>query len=40
MPLQIEKCYIGIDVSKAKLDIFCLANEKYMQFKNDPNDIQ
>lgn len=35
-----EKIYIGIDVSKATLDIFILPNKKYMQFSNDAEGIQ
>lgn len=38
--LKEEKIYIGIDVSKAKLDIFILPNKKYMQFTNDSCGIQ
>ncbi|WP_028372099.1 IS110 family transposase [Legionella lansingensis] len=37
---QEEKIYIGIDVSKAVLDIFILPTRKYMQFKNTETDIQ
>lgn len=35
-----EKIYIGIDVSKAILDITILPNKKYMQFKNDLAGIE
>lgn len=37
---QNEKCYIGVDVSKAILDIYVLPHKKYMQFKNDAREIQ
>src|SRR5689334_19623660 len=37
---QEEKIYIGIDVSKANLDVFILPKRKYMQFSNDAVDIQ
>ena len=37
---QEEKIYIGIDVSKANLDIFIFPNNKYMQFTNDAQGIQ
>jgi transposase len=35
-----EKVYIGIDVSKAVLDVYILPGKKYMQFKNEPKDIE
>jgi transposase len=35
-----EKIYIGIDVSKANLDVFILPNTKYMQFTNDACGIE
>lgn len=35
-----NKIYIGIDVSKAILDVYILPTNKYMQFKNSPEDIQ
>lgn len=35
-----EKIYIGIDVSKATLDIYILPNKKYMQFSNDAAGIK
>jgi len=38
--LQEEKIHIGIDVSKATLDIFILPNKKHMQFSNDAEGIQ
>lgn len=37
---QNEKVYIGIDVSKAMLDVFILPTKKYMQFNNDGAGIQ
>lgn len=37
---QEKKIYIGIDVSKANLDLFILPNKKYMQFTNDASGIQ
>lgn len=37
---QEEKIYIGVDVSKAKLDVFILPNKKYMQFTNDACGIK
>lgn len=37
---QEEKIYIGIDVSKAHLDVFILPKRKYMQFSNDAAGIQ
>jgi transposase len=37
--IQEEKVYIGIDVSKQFLDVFILPSKKYMQFKNEPNDL-
>lgn len=40
MTIQDEKCYIGIDVSKAILDVYILPCKKYMQFKNDAKGIQ
>ena len=38
--VQDEKCYIGIDVSKAILDVYVLPCGKHMQFKNDARDIK
>jgi len=35
-----KKIHIGIDVSKATLDVFILPNKKYMQFKNEPQGIE
>ena len=40
MTVQDKKIYIGIDVSKTSLDVYILPNNKYMQFKNGPEDIQ
>jgi len=37
---QEKKIYIGIDVSKAILDLFILPNKLYMQFKNDAQGIE
>lgn len=37
--VQDEKCYIGIDVSKAILDVYVSPCNKYMQFKNDTKGI-
>ncbi|MBA2652913.1 MAG: IS110 family transposase [Tatlockia sp.] len=38
--LKEDKIYIGVDVSKAMLDIFVLPTRKYMQFKNNEAGIQ
>lgn len=38
--LQEEKIYIGIDVSKATLDIYIIPIKKHMQFNNDADGIQ
>ncbi len=38
--VQDKKSYIGIDVSKALLDVYILPHKKYMQFKNDTKGIQ
>lgn len=40
MIVQDEKCYIGIDVSKAILDVYVSPCEKYMQFKNHAKNIE
>lgn len=40
MTIQDGKCYIGIDVSKAILDVYVLPFKKYMQFNNDTKGIQ
>lgn len=37
---QEEKIYIGIDVSKATLDIYILPQKKHMQFSNDLEGIK
>jgi len=34
MTFHYEKCHIGIDVSKEKLDVFVLSEKKYLQFDN------
>lgn len=38
--VESEKIYIGIDVSKATLDVFIFPQKKYMQFSNDAAGIQ
>jgi transposase len=38
--LQEEKIYIGVDVSKAVLDVFVLPTRKYMQFNNNETGIK
>jgi transposase len=38
--LEEKKIYIGIDVSKATLDVFILPMKKYMQFTNDAHGIE
>ena len=35
MTIQSEKCYIGIDVSKAILDVFILSKKTHLQFENN-----
>lgn len=40
MTIQNEKCYIGIDVSKAILDVFVLSKKRYLQFENTVKGIQ
>jgi transposase len=40
MTIQDGKCYIGIDVSKAVLDVHVLPYSKHMEFKNNPKGIQ
>jgi len=40
MTIQDEKHHVGIDVSKAILDVYFLPCKKYMQFRNDPKDIK
>lgn len=40
MMVQDEKSYIGIDISKAFLDVHILPYNKIMQFKNNPKGIQ
>jgi transposase len=40
MLAEVEKSYIGIDVSKSILDVYILPCKKYMQFKNDTKGIK
>lgn len=40
MKIQDGKCYIGIDVSKAVLDVYILPSKTYIQFKNDTKEIK
>jgi transposase len=40
MQVHKEKCYIGIDVSKAALDVFMLPSHKPMQFPNNKKGIE
>lgn len=40
MTIQDGKCHIGIDVSKAILDVYILPYKKYMQFKNDAQGMR
>ena len=40
MTTQSEKCYIGIDVSKALLDVYILPSKERMQFQNDRKGIR
>lgn len=40
MTIQNEKCYIGIDVSKAILDVFVLPKKIYLQFENNVAGIR
>jgi transposase len=40
MTVQVEKCYVGIDVSKKILDVFILPFNKHFQFKNDAKEIK
>jgi transposase len=35
-----EKSYVGIDISKEKLDVYILPNHKYLQFANNCNGIK
>ncbi len=39
MTIHVEKCHIGIDVSKARLDVFMLPAKKYVQFENNKSGI-
>ena len=40
MTMNDEKFYIGVDVSKAILDVHDLHAEKYFQFNNDAKGIE
>ena len=40
MTNENEKCYVGIDVSKAILDVYVLPGEKHMQFENNAKGIE
>lgn len=40
MTIQNEKCYIGIDVSKAILDVYVLPKKIYLQFENNVMGIK
>jgi transposase len=40
MTIQNDKCYIGIDVSKARLDVHTLPEKRYMQFENNVSGIR
>jgi transposase len=40
MTIQNEKCHIGIDVSKAMLDVFILPKNKYIQVENNVTGIK
>ena len=40
MTIQDEKCYIGIDVSKAILDVFFLSKKTHLQFQNNVTGIR
>lgn len=40
MNKQVEKCYIGIDISKANLDVYILPHKKYMQFENNVKGLR
>jgi transposase len=35
-----EKSYVGIDISKEKLDVYILPNHKYLQFSNDHSGVE
>lgn len=40
MTIKKDKCHIGIDVSKAILDVYILEDQKFLQFANDPSGIK
>ena len=40
MTINKDKYHIGIDVSKAILDVYILEDQKYLQFANDPSGIK
>lgn len=40
MMIENEKIYVGIDVSKAILDVYILPCKKHMQFKNDAKGVK
>lgn len=40
MTIHYEKCYIGIDVSKAILDVFVLPIKIYLRFENNTSGIR
>jgi len=40
MTIQNEKCYIGIDISKAMLDVFISSNNIYLQLENNTAGIR
>jgi transposase len=37
---EVEKSYVGIDVSKFTLDVYILPYQKHLQFKNDAKGIE
>lgn len=40
MTMQNEKCYMGIDVSKARLDVFFMPTKTYIQYENNKKGIK
>ena len=40
MTSLIEKCYVGIDVSKSNLDVYILSKKSFIQFKNSVAGIK
>jgi len=40
MTKKNEKCYIGIDVAKASLDVFVSLSKQWLQFENNTNGIK